>query len=171
MEENVSDALLMAGAMLIFIVALTFSMSSFTTMRSTMQDIFEHDAKIDLVTDSSNNYLNYIKAGSDQARTVGVETVMSSIYRKDKENFKVYINTDKDLGIEKITLNSDKYNSKSSKNYMYEININTAIDYKELYGKLIEIKEFREYLGIYQDNSDVSSANKTTYRVITYVEV
>ena len=31
--------------------------------------------------------------------------------------------------------------------------------------------KFKEYLGEYQDSSDVTSENKQTYRIITYVQI
>lgn len=170
MEENVSDALLMAGAMLIFIIALTFSMSSFTTMRSTIQEIFEYEAKIDLVKDEHNNYLNYMTAGTDSIRIVGIETVLTSIYRLQKENFKVYINTSENLNMPEYDF-TDKFDSKNISSYnMYEISINSNIDYKKIYEKLSE-KTFKEYLGVYQEDTGASEENKPTYRVITYVEI
>lgn len=99
MEENLSDAILMAGAMIIFIIALTFSMSSFRVVTKTIDEILQHDARIDLITDEHHNYLNYETAGGNESksRTVGIETVISSIYRISKENYIVYINTDVNL--------------------------------------------------------------------------
>lgn len=172
MEENVSDALMMAGAMIIFILALTFSMSSFTTVRTTIDEIFQRDTKVDLVTDESHNYLNYMKAEDDSIRTVGIETVISSIYRLSKENYKVYINTDIELSeLEEMTVDNTKYFSRNDNDnsYTYELTIHSNINFEELYGKLKD-KGFKEYLGIYQEKSGASSENKPKYRVITYVQ-
>ena len=90
MEDNLTDALVMAGAVLIFVLALTMSMSSFTKMRSQIDYIIEYDSQLDLVTDEHGNLLNYIKGNSD-IREVGIETVVSSMYRIKKENYTIYI--------------------------------------------------------------------------------
>lgn len=90
MEDNISDALIMAGAILIFVIALTISMSSFTTMRTQIDQIVELDYKLDLIRDEDGNYMNYHTSESD-VRIVGVETVVSSMYRVKKENYVIYI--------------------------------------------------------------------------------
>ena len=182
MEENLSDAILMAGAMIVFIIALTFSMSSFRVVTKTIDEILQYDSKIDLVTDENHNYLNYETAGNDESksRTVGIETIISSIYRISKENYIVYINTDVNLDSTGMTKKSNFNNQYKNSTYIpssnntYEITINgknsniQGFD-KGLYQNLKD-KKFKEYLGIYQENTSANEANRTTYRVITYVQ-
>lgn len=187
MDENLSEALMMAGAILIFVIALTVSMSSFTEMRTQIDDIVEYDSRLDLVKDSNDKYLNYMTTGSD-IRIVGVETIVSSIYRVAKENYIVYIKMNNiPSGIEKITLTEpQKYNNQEiigTTEEIIEITINgknsdattllkdTNDGGKGLY-KALKDKKFEEYIGAYQEatGEGVNQANKTTYRVITYKE-
>lgn len=61
-----------------------------------------------------------------------------------------------------------------SSNNTYEITINGENSNiqkfeKGLYENLKD-KKFKEYLGIYQENTSANEANRTTYRVITYVQ-
>ena len=95
MEDNLTDALLMAGAVLIFVIALTTSMSSFTKMRSQIDAIIQEDSKLEYaIEDSSGGYLNYKSSNENNPiRIVGIETLISSMYRVSKENYIVYINT------------------------------------------------------------------------------
>lgn len=192
--ENVTDALYMAAAILIFVVALTVSMSSFTTMRTQIDDIVEMDERIDLARDE-NNYLNY-KTTSSDIRTVGIETVVSSMYRVAKENYVIYIKA-KNLtlpdGVEttlsEIASDSGKiFDEQSFPDGEDPIEVSDDIIYIDINENNSDIdvllndngvyealkdKKFKEYLGVYQEKSavGVDDSNKITYRVITYVEV
>lgn len=192
MEDNLTDALLMAGAVLIFVIALTTSMSSFTKMRSQIDAIIQEDSKLEYAIEDSSGesiYLNYKSSNENQGiRTVGVETVISSMYRVSKENYIVYINTKNNIpNLEEFKTDikdSSKYfnrnisNSEKLLKYnnVYAITINEDNSNVEqllengLYNNLKE-KKFKEYLGIYQENTDADESNRTTYRVITYVEI
>lgn len=192
MEDNLTDALLMAGAVLIFVIAITTSMSSFTKMRSQIDAIIQEDSKLEYAIEDlsgKSTYLNYKSSNENQGiRTVGVETVISSMYRVSKENYIVYINTKNNIpNLEEFKTDikdSSKYfnrnisNSEKLLKYnnVYAITINEDNFNVEqllengLYNNL-KGKKFKEYLGIYQENTDADESNRTTYRVITYVEI
>ena len=89
--ENATDALIMAGSVLIFIIALTVCISSFTTLRVGIDDIVTQTETVEMAKDSSGNYINYIQAQDDSIRIVGAETVVTSISRAIKEDYVVYI--------------------------------------------------------------------------------
>lgn len=193
MVDNLSDALIMAGAVLIFVLALTVSMSSFTVMRTQIDEIVELDSRIDLAK-NDKGYLNYISTSPDNLdiRVVGIETIVSSMYRVAKENYVIYIKTKdykygdatgmylKDEGLSSQSYGTEEIIKDDEK--ILQITINgtnsdattllkdTDEDGKGLYNKLKD-KKFKEYLGVYQENTGASEANRTTYRVITYVEV
>lgn len=193
MVDNLSDALYMAGAILIFVIALTVSMSSFTEMRTQIDEIIEADSKLELVTDEQG-YINYM-SGKDElnedldVRVVGPETVVSSMYRVAKENYIVYIKMDNiPSEIDTITLSQKGLDAQKYKgtdiieknDEIIEItingqnsNIDVLLEDKGLYKALIKDngKKFKEYLGVYQESSGADEANKTTYRVVTYVEI
>lgn len=78
--ENASEALLMAFAVLIFVVALSLGISSFSLARQTTQSIVE-------MTDREFDY-TYVDFDSENtSRIVGIETVIPTLYRAYKENF------------------------------------------------------------------------------------
>ena len=191
--ENATHALLMGGSMLLLIIALTVSISSLTTLKNTVDSIIStnEQTKLATVTKTDENgkkyteYINYIQDASE-IRTVGVETVISTVRRIKRESYTVYIKLndmnsvsddgnlnelvvtlDREQTYEGDTIVSGEVIELSIRNNNWKyINEST---YKELY-KLTKDSQFNEYFGIYQTNEDVSSANKTTYRVITYIQ-
>lgn len=200
--ENVVDALYMAAAVLILIIALTVSISSFTSLKTQVEEIVTADDTMDYVTETdekgNTKYLNYISSNED-VRTVGAESVISSIRRISRESYTIYLVLyDNTEGTNLANNLKDKLTVKDKKDFFVEI----SQDYKKTNGETIQIinqkairislsdrlgqrlnddmmeeiyktikdKKFKEYQGIYQDNTEVSSANKETYRIITYVE-
>lgn len=89
--ENASDALIMAGEMLIFIVALTVCISSFTKVRVEIDRIVGQKETVQMAK-NSDEYVNYIKSKeTNSIRVVGAETLLPSMYRAIKENYVIYI--------------------------------------------------------------------------------
>lgn len=192
--ENASDALIMAGQMLIFIVALTVCISSFTTVRAEVNRIIGENEEIRMAKDG-DTYINYIESKkSSSTRVVGSDTVVASMYRAIKENYVIYIKFKqdnnnpiyerKDIKIIEATVDSE---TKSSGNSIIKagdklIKVTIGSDSNQEVDKILRSsglfeqmrgKNFNEYLGEYQKASDsgVSSENKEVYRIITYVEV
>lgn len=89
--ENAVDALIMAGSVLLLIIALSVSISSFTKLRVQVDEIVKTEQTVDLAKDEDGNYINYITNSADDVRTVKAETIISSIRRVPKENFVVCI--------------------------------------------------------------------------------
>ena len=81
--ENASDAILMAGAMLIFVIALTVAMTVFSQARATID-------MVAYVSDETN-YYEYLDTTNNSAknRIVGLETVIPTLYKYYKENYTV----------------------------------------------------------------------------------
>lgn len=92
--ENSVEALYMAAAVLIFMLALTLTLSSFSTFRNDLEDLILSKEKVDTATTKDEHgetkYINYISS-SDEKRTVGIDTVANSLYRVYKENYTVVI--------------------------------------------------------------------------------
>ena len=86
MEDNVADALKMAVAVLVFIVALGTSISSFTQARITADSILEY-------SDREYTY-TYVDESDTTERIVGAESIIPVIYRSFKENYKIYFYED-----------------------------------------------------------------------------
>ena len=193
--ENASDALIMAANVLLFVIALTVCISSFSMLRQGVDNILGDTEVIKLATDS-NIYINYIDSRNNSSiRKVGAETVVSSMLRAIKENYVVYIKlngydndaifqgdnaVDKSIATKNITIKQlNSTNEKtiiSNGDTLIKVTIgnnsNQEINTK-LKNRLYDIlkdKQYYEYLGEYVNNTDVNIEEKIVYRVITYVE-
>lgn len=79
--ENAVEALKIAGAVLLFVLALSLSISSLSqanTAVSTIATIYDKEAQYE-----------YIKPSNNLTRTVGVETIVSTMYKAYDENIKI----------------------------------------------------------------------------------
>ena len=90
--ENATEALYMAAAVLIFMLALSLTLSSFSSFRTDLDRLITAEERVDeaTITDSTGktSYINYISS-NNELRTVGIETVANSLYRVYKENYMV----------------------------------------------------------------------------------
>lgn len=85
--ENVADALKMAADFLVFITALAIGIASFSQARSTAQILLNY-------TDREYE-TQYVESTSTTDRVVGAETIIPTIYRAYKENYKImFYNSD-----------------------------------------------------------------------------
>ena len=181
--DNASEALIMAGQILIFIVALSVCISSYSTLRAGIDNVITQTETIQFAKDTEG-YINFIESKNDDAtRIVGAETVISSMYRAIKEDFTMYLKLKDDTftGV-KAVLESNIDNYEVKFNYdekSIKITISNDANYRShsllkngLYEK-IKDKKFKEFLGEYQEktNDGVSSENKQTKRIITYEEI
>ena len=80
--ENAVEALKIAFAVIMFVVALSLSISSFSQSSSAI------DAVINM-RDRETEY-TYVEPTENLSRTVGIETVVSSIYRAFEQNIEIY---------------------------------------------------------------------------------
>ena len=195
--ENASDALIMAGQMLIFIIALTVCISSFTTVRAEVNRIVGENEEIRMAKDG-DTYINYIESKkSSSTRVIGSDALIASMYRAIKEDYVIYIKFNSDIrdqidtshiktivaSVDSVVKNKDGQPIIKAGDKLIKItigsdtnqNINEVLKSTEG-GKLFELikdKNFNEYLGEYQKASaqGVTSENKEVYRIITYIEV
>ena len=82
--ENAADALKMAGAVLLFVLAISVAIVSFGQARETADTILDYKDRETVYIDGN---LYYKTTGTE--RTVGLETVIPTIYRAYLENYKV----------------------------------------------------------------------------------
>ncbi len=194
--ENAAEALMMAGSVLIFIIALTVTMSSFTTLRAGIDDLLDQAETIELAKDSEG-YINYMESKAQgSVRKVGIETIVPTISRAMKENYVVYIKLNNindvtyqqpsyengvfvTVATENVSINIDGTNqtivSIGDKLIKVTIGYDTNQDINnKLKDKLyedIKDKTFYEYLGEYQENNlSVPDAEKVRHRIITYID-
>ena len=88
--ENAVDAIYIAGAVVLLLIALTIGISSFSTQIAQIDEIVEADERVDIVTEETGEFVNYI-SHSDSERIVSVDTIVNTLYRSYKENYTVYI--------------------------------------------------------------------------------
>ena len=192
--ENASDALIMAGQILIFIVALTGCITSFSTVRSGVDNIISETDTVKFAR-GEEGYINYIQSDQNKAiRKVGIETVVSSMYRASKENYEIYIKlfdlssinslpddetkvefyeAEQDLtlklgDVEKTPIHAHDNLIKIGIGIGKNQNINTKLR-SGLYERISDLS-FYEYFGQYQNNNEVGENDKTTYRIVTYID-
>ena len=79
--ENAADALKMAAAVLVFVMALGISISSFSQARATADVLITYSDR-DTVTE-------YVEDTGERTRMVGKETIIPTIYRAYKENYRI----------------------------------------------------------------------------------
>lgn len=196
--ENATDALKMAAAVLIFVLALSISINAFGEARRASQVILDY-------RDREYDY-TYITSGTTQ-RQVGLETIIPSIYKAYKENYKIIfdINDNNNNGLyskknenskydeinyidlEKEVLGSDKQKEEFIKAIIYGKD-SIPDEYKKEFSDLginlkddgiydrIKGKKVTEKLGVYYQEdmqtggSNTPDANKTKKRVITYTD-
>lgn len=197
--ENAVDALKIAGSVLLLIIALTVNISTFSRVKTEFEQIIKNRENVKYAVDTTkegNAYVNYLKSSGDNyARTVGIETIVSTLRRLRKENYKVYIvlNDINDV----ISLSSDlkinlKYDLKygnitlarEGKNVIFyqlggvqgkwlennENSVNFDKSISILYNKLKD-STFVEYFGLYkEENANISDAEKKDRKIITYVQ-
>ena len=190
--ENASNAVVMAGQILVFIIALTVCITSFSNLRGQVDDIISQTETVKMVAET-DWYVNYTKSRQNGAvRIVNADTLINSTDRYLKENYIVYIKLDDSIDLtgidtveakEEIKIRTDPNNisettiiNKGDRLIKVTIgnNTNQNIISKMKNGLYDKIKslEFYEFLGEYQNASSpgTSSANKITFRIITYVQ-
>ena len=87
--ENAADALKMAAAVLMFIMALSVAIISYGQVRSTSDEILD-------IRDRETEYIdgNFYYETTGTERTVGLETIIPTIYRVYYENYRIVFTGD-----------------------------------------------------------------------------
>lgn len=191
--ENASDAIIIAGSIFLLIIALTLSISSFSRVKTQIDDIVLSHDKVEYSLDSTNNkLLNFIESKNSYTRTVQFETIVTTLRRIRKESFDVYIITNEnisDLATEikdklhenhtfgDIQVNADKTIirftlSGAANRYVEDKNSDNFDKALNLLYNRIGNKEFKEYYGVYKQKTEdgVSDVEKSDIKIITYVQ-
>lgn len=191
--ENATEALHMGVSVIIFVIALSISIAAFGQARQTTQTVLEYrDREYDY------SYVQY-KQGVTK-RIVRAETMVPSIYRAYKENYKiVFEGLDEPLyekaipgGMEKIytidlatdVSGSDEEKERFIRCLLYGSKYTAEIEeFKKsgiyLNGRdfydIIKGNNFEESIGVYypdeiQGQSNTPNANQEKKRVLTYTK-
>ena len=191
--ENASEALKIAFAVMLFVLALTLSISSFSQANRAVQ-------AITTLRDRESEY-TYVKPTRGGNRIVGAETIVPTMYKAYRENIEIIFLDKNGNPLPIYNKIDDKGNASGTINYIDlskesfgEDGTKTAIDValehlavilsgkdstgrysKEIiyhyssggfYGYLCNNRRFEERLGEYIQNE---GAGEITKRVITYV--
>lgn len=198
--ENVGEALQIAAAVLIFVLALSISINAFGEARQSAQIVLDYQ-------DREYDY-TYI-VGNTTQRKVGVEAIVPAIYKAYKENYKIVFDTTKfgtkglylkkdktgneqgvySIDLEKEVLGSDAQKERFIKAILYGPDPSTRTEFltnlgirflhdEGIYGIIRRNKyTFVEKLGVYyqeelelQGTSNSPDTNKNKKRVITYAD-
>lgn len=176
--ENAADALKIAFAVFVFVIAITLTFLTISQAKSTADVVLYH-------SDETNFYeYSYSKGNSEKNRKVSVSEVIPTLYRYYKESIGITINL-KNGESYTFDLNNSEYIVQEPGNIKSKLT--SEADREENLGKFIDkilLKlpvrtEFREEFveipisGIYEYGSDgtelvISSGGKKVY--ITYTE-
>lgn len=119
--ENAAEALKMAGTVLIFVLAISIIIFAFGQVRQTSDTILNYkDRETEYISDELNHY--YQTPDNVRERTVGLETVIPSIFRAYIEEYKIVFEG-LDEPLFEIKDNDGSYIPK----YTLDIEINTGI--------------------------------------------
>ncbi|MCF0124323.1 MAG: hypothetical protein HUJ68_00935 [Clostridia bacterium] len=89
--ENATDALVMAGSVLLFIIGLTVAVLSFSNVREAIDARLNY-ADREYITIKEDPRYYYVASTNNPTRNVGLDTVIPSLYRAFKESYTVVFN-------------------------------------------------------------------------------
>lgn len=162
--ENAVDALKIAAAVLVFVIALTIAFALLSQAKAT--------SDIMLFASDKTNYYTYSKDADDaEGRIVGADVVISSLYRYYKESVVVRVydgtnligdfNTETDGGL-------SQRERKKRVNDWIERNSSTLLNGKFL-ETFDEVKKSGEYI-VEDDGSELTVKSGQTSIYITYTK-
>ncbi len=126
--ENGVEALLMAFAVLIFVIALTLSFTTLAQAKSTADTV--------LFLSDRENFQSYVKADTDEkydgGRTVEADTVIATLSRCIKENYAVIITENSSKEVFDYAI-ENKDNLKEHINEFVKNHLDSTNKYRETY--------------------------------------
>lgn len=140
--ENAAEALKLAFAVFVFVIALSVCISNFSLARET--------ADIVLTGADETAYYEYEDTGNTEYRVVGLETIIPTIYKYNKENYTIRFRTgtyNQDDGTVTITGNITLYTSLRTGAPISELDLNEERKRSEPWtGSNEQIKSFLDCL-------------------------
>ena len=86
--ENAVDALKMSGSVLLFVLALSVAILSFTNARKAIDTVLSYSDRETLTIENDERFY-YVADNKNRNRYVGKETIIPALYRAYKENYKI----------------------------------------------------------------------------------
>jgi hypothetical protein len=178
--ENAVEALKMAGSVLLFVLALSLAILNFSKAREAIDAVLKYSDRESLTIENDPRFY-YLAEKSDTKRYVGKETIIPTIYRSYKENFKIVFDFNDYYLYTKVvtTKNSDgtvstEYNKKIKKIDLENESIGSDLVSRQFLNGIVygnyeyedgkTKADFNERFGIVVNNS------KTLYEVLTEAE-
>ena len=196
--ENAAEALKMAGAVMLFVLALSIILFSFSQARQSADTILDYRDRETGYIDAQNYYQ---MEGTE--REVGLETVIPTIFRAYLENYKIVfdglsrplyqikrgtqlinkytldLETRNDILYTNVTLGTNETKIEFLKGILNGEYANGRDEFSKKYSvnipegsnlySQLSGKKITECLGVYYQNPEiVSEANRIEKRVITY---
>lgn len=180
--ENAAEALKMAAAVLIFVLALSITINSFTETRIAATTILEYK-------DREYN-LDYVEDNGTTERLVSLESIVPTIYKAYKENYKIIFDSSvlidgvyqkKDetgilqpvnsIDLQNEVLGSDtqkeefimallygrQYEKFETVRNTFEKNLKISLNSDGLYARIKSIGKLKESIGIYYQGEEQSN--------------
>lgn len=88
MEENIADALKMAGSVLLFVIGISIAILYFSQAREAIDAVLSYSDRESLRIEDNPRFY-YLSSKSAPNRYVGKETIIPALYRAYKENYKI----------------------------------------------------------------------------------
>jgi len=120
--ENAVDSLKIAFGVLIFTVALSISISTFSNARRAIDGITT-------IKDKTQEYV-YLEPSTTSNRDVGIETIIPALYKAYSENYRVEFWVKDSAGTEKKLILYSRRNVEARENNWEEVNYIDLIDEK-----------------------------------------
>ncbi len=89
--ENAVEALKMAGSVLLFVMALSIAMLSFTQARTAIGTLVDYSDREYSTIEDDDRF--YYRKSTDTERYVGIDTIIPTIYRAFSESYKIVFET------------------------------------------------------------------------------
>lgn len=189
--ESAVEALKMAFGVLVFVIALSVTISMFSLARQTADVVLG-------VADDTTHYEYYENNSSANAkgnRIVGLETIIPTMYKYNKENYTIQFkkgSVDGDdfeicNGISKLDLDEERQNNEpwivnneqvkkhldamiNGGEYTFSDGSNKSENYGQGVLENLKGKKFEEHIG--KQVAEETNMNKTTSKtIITYVKI
>ena len=114
--ENVSDALKMAGSVLLFIIGLSVAILAFSQAREAIDTVLRYTDREYLTIEGDSRFY-YLSNKNDTNRYVGLETIIPSMVRAAKESYKIVFEFDDNYYLYKERVSKEEIKEVDSKQW------------------------------------------------------
>lgn len=165
--ENAVDALKIAAAVLVFVIAITIAFALLSQAKSTSDII--------LFSSDKTNYYDYSKDANRDGRIVGADVVISSLYRYYKESIVVRICHSDGTLIKEFNTKKDGLGSQKARKEFVNAWIDSEIESgilsrdNKFLETFDEVKESGQYIKE-DDGSEITIQSGQTSIWITYTQ-